>query len=114
MADRPFPGHAVRDALALTRLLYADAIAGLDVERPTALMDIGKILADALTLGRLDPRSLGHKAATRRASEAMAQLVALGWTGEVAALIRIAQARVDGPPGPYVSERDKIKEMQRR
>jgi hypothetical protein len=114
MAQRPFPGHAVRDALALVRLLYIVANDGLDLDRTMALVDIGKGLSEALRMGRMDPRSLGYKAATRNASVELGKLHALGWSVEVSSLIRIAQVRVEGPPGPYVSASDLRKEMQRR
>jgi len=77
---RPFPLHAVRDALGLVRLLYA-----VHLERsqggpyyrddPKQLIPIGRTLAESLDMARrLEPESLGYKAAQRRAEDALRDL----------------------------------------
>ncbi|MFO0756985.1 MAG: hypothetical protein U0359_10855 [Byssovorax sp.] len=109
---RPFPRRAARDALGLVRLLWIDAHQLPDPERSTALTTIGETLADALRMGALDPDSLGYRAATTRAVEAMDALLALGWPGNIAELIRQARARIAGPPPPYVSATDRRKARQ--
>jgi hypothetical protein len=96
-----FRVRAVRDALGLVRLLFAVERDGEDLDRPAALVDLGKELVLALTLGRCGRDSLGYRAGVNRSVEVMDGLAAMTWSSEVAALVRVAhRARGRQPAAP--------------
>ncbi len=86
--------RAVRDAFGLVRLLFMMECDGTDLDRPAALVDIGQELVLALDLGRCGRDSLGYGAGVNRAVNVMDKLAAMTWPSEVAALVRVAYARV--------------------
>ncbi len=89
----------IRDALGLTRLLYA-ARRTREATLPDAsdpLVAIGRELAAALALARGDEGSLGNRAAQARAARTLARLAEEVTMGDSASrLARVAQARVAG------------------
>jgi hypothetical protein len=101
-----FHPRPVRDALGLVRMLFAVERDGTDLDRPAALVEIGNKLVLSLDLGRWRRDSLGHRAAVNHATEAVDRLAAMTWPGEVAEVVRIAQARVVGARLRKDDERD--------
>lgn len=89
----PLALPALRDAIGLARTLYA---AEADPARREAIARAGARLAEALRLARMEPGSLGHRAAPQNAQRGLAILAAIGWPPEVERLIAAARARLDG------------------
>ena len=72
----PLPRETVRDLLGIARALYrAELAAGGNPVRLQELVEIGKLLADALELSaRTEPDTIGHRAAWSKAQRATAAL----------------------------------------
>lgn len=97
MAPRPSPS-AIRDALGLARILYAVEASAVraDPTRLDAILSAGKSLATAARFAKLEPGSLGHRAAPAHALAGLDALAAVGWSPEIAALITAARRRALG------------------
>lgn len=69
------PRGVVRDLLGITRALYrAELAAGGNPVRLQALVDIGRMLRTALELSRVEPDTIGHRAAWGWAGKATTAL----------------------------------------
>ena len=78
----------------LVRLPFMIVRDGTDLGRPAALVDIGQEVVLALDLARCGRDLLGYGAGVNRAVDVLDKLAAMTWPSEVAALVRVAHARV--------------------
>ena len=109
-----FHAHHVRDALGLVRLLFAVEREGEDITRNTQLTEIGRTLAECLSLAQRAPETLGYRAAVTRSQEAVDKLAAMEWPADVAEVVRVAVSRVRGRQDRKLDARDQKKAGQQR
>jgi hypothetical protein len=92
------PRGAVRDLLGITRALYrAEMAAGGNPVRLQALVDIGHQLHEALELSRVEPNTIGHRAAwgwADKAVRALGNFVASGTAPDLAAVLRASTEKL--------------------
>ncbi len=92
------PRGVVRDLLGITRALYRQELAaGGNPVRLQALVDIGRMLGTALELSKVEPDTIGHRAAWGWAGKAVAALgdyVAIADAPALAAVLRASAEKL--------------------
>jgi len=85
---------AVRDALGFVRLLYeAERAGGADTARLARIAEAGRALSTAAKYLRLEPDSMGYRAAPEQIRKGMEQLSAVPWPANVGELVKAARRR---------------------
>lgn len=92
------PRGVVRDLLGITRALYrAELAAGGNPVRLQLLADVGKMLRSALDLSKVQPDTMGHRAAwmwAAKGAAALGEFVGASAETTLATVLRASSAKL--------------------